>query len=83
MLRMLHNETLVPKPLQGVSMWFSDRNIKKKKAWEPFKVILALFSFKKGVRQKKKIQKFVCFILKKGFFEDLRSSKLIFSKLSL
>ena len=24
-----HNETVVPKPLQGVLMWFSDRNIKK------------------------------------------------------
>ena len=39
----------------------------KKQAWEPFKVIMALFSFKKGVRQKKKIQKSLYFILKKDF----------------
>ena len=43
-----------------------------------------LFSvLKKGVRQKNKIQKSLHFFLKKDFFADLRSSKLIISKLLL
>ena len=41
----------------------------KKQAWEPFKVIMALLSFKKGVRQKKKIRKSLYFILKKDFLK--------------
>ena len=44
---------------------------------------MVLFRFKKGVRQKKEIQKFVHFILKKCNFADLSSFKLIINKLSL
>ena len=67
--RMPHNETLVPKPLQGISKWFPI-GTSEKQAWEPFKVSMALFSFKKESEKKKK--------RRKTFFEDLRSSKLQF-----
>ena len=81
--RMPHNETLVSKPLQRVSMWFPDRNTKK----ESLRTIQCEYGFflvlKKGLRQKNKIQKSLHFFSQKRFFADLRSSKLIISKLLL
>ena len=58
---------------QNASQWDisgSPIGTSEKQAWEPFRVSMALFSFKKGVTQKKKIQKSVYFILKKKFLKN-------------
>ena len=68
MLRMPRNDTLVPKPLQGVSMWFSDQNIKKA-SLRTIQSDYGSLSFQKEVRQKKKIRKSLYFILKKDFLK--------------
>ena len=79
---MPHNKTLVPKPLQGVSNVVPRSEHQKSKLENPSKLVWLFLVLKQESDKKRRLKGLYISFSKKNF-ADLRSSKLIISRLSL